>query len=273
MTTPHELIQQLGMQEYINIFLVQHDVRNAFMIQQINYKEPITFKLELIAIHFPDLFHTECYEGIILSKKSYQTEIFTTEKIGEILDYPDYNDFESIIQNIDAQSITCYLCVTFVNDSSHIQLFANRGKIENIEKTLKKMDSMCENANKVLYENIYLSKIIDKVYVKMMVVSPIKSFINKILMDDDANTLTEYDKSEISNHIWNLGLNKVSEYCFDYTNLVHKGILLTLLTYCNNNPMEAFYPLQKYKNEEIEVIENTEKWEASLLQLLTNTSV
>ena len=65
-------------------------------------------------------------------------------------------------------------------------------------------------------------------------------------------------------------MDKLNEFPFDYTNPFHKGIVLTLLTHYDNNPLEPFYPLQQHK-EEKEVNEKTKKWEQELLTLLTMT--
>ena len=76
------------------------------------------------------------------------------------------------------------------------------------------------------------------------------------------------EKFEINNHIWNLGMEKLNEYSFDYSNPIHKGIVLTLLSYCNNTTLSPFYPLQKYPKEMEEVNKITGKWETEMLRIL-----
>ena len=63
-------------------------------------------------------------------------------------------------------------------------------------------------------------------------------------------------------------MEKLNEYLFDFSNPIHKGIVLTLLSYCDNTPISAFYPLQNYPNEMNEVDKITAKWENEMLRIL-----
>jgi hypothetical protein len=63
-------------------------------------------------------------------------------------------------------------------------------------------------------------------------------------------------------------MDKLNEYPFDYTNPIHKGIVLTLLSYLNNDLVSPFYPLQQYPNEMNKVEETTKNWENELLRIL-----
>ena len=80
--------------------------------------------------------------------------------------------------------------------------------------------------------------------------------------------LTCNDISELLNLIWNLGFDELCNYDFDYSNPFHKGILMTLLTHFDNNPLEPFFPLQQWNNLNKLSTEKTEKWEKELLRLL-----
>ena len=93
----------------------------------------------------------------------------------------------------------------------------------------------------------------------------ITTLINKLLNNQ---LLNHQEKFEINNHIWNLGMEKLNKYSFDYSNPIHKGIVLTLLSYCDNTTLSPFYPLQKYPKEFAEVDKITSKWEAEMLRIL-----
>ena len=93
----------------------------------------------------------------------------------------------------------------------------------------------------------------------------ITSIINKLLNNKELN---QKEKFEVNNSIWNLGMEKLNEYSFDYSNPVHKGIVLTLLSYCDNTTLSPFYPLQNYPTEFAEVDKITSKWEAEMLRIL-----
>lgn len=93
----------------------------------------------------------------------------------------------------------------------------------------------------------------------------ITTLINKLLNNQSLNNQENF---EVNNHIWNLGMEKLNEYSFDYSNPIHKGIVLTLLSYCNNTTLSPFYPLQKYPKEMEEVNKITGKWETEMLRIL-----
>jgi hypothetical protein len=93
---------------------------------------------------------------------------------------------------------------------------------------------------------------------------PIKNLIQKLVKNVG---LTHDEKYEVNNHIWNLGFSGVvSAKSYDYKNPVHRGILIGLLSLCDNNPTSAFYPLQNYSEKMAEVNKITELWEGQLAQ-------
>jgi hypothetical protein len=251
-----------------NALLVHHNLRPSFLIQPIDYgeffeKRDKTNKiLDMIKLKYPNLHHTECNQGILISKQSYTSAIFyTDERLGEILGYPSAKDFEYILNNPDEPSATISVSVYNVN-CIPVQILANRCKIENISR------------DKQYFENIAteFAKITDsdnRLIIKVDITIPIKSIINKLFNN---NTLNENEKFEVNNSIWNLGMEKLNEYPFDYTNHIHKGIVLTLLSYCNNTTLSPFYPLQNYPTEMEKVNKITEKWEQEMLKILDSTT-
>ena len=108
----------------------------------------------------------------------------------------------------------------------------------------------------------------DKLVIKVEYTIPIKVIINKLIKNE---TLNETEKFEVNNSIWNLGMEILNEYPFDYTNNIHKGIVLTLLSYCNNTTLSPFYPLQNYPTEMEEVNKITSIWEQDILKILNST--
>lgn len=248
----------------VNAILVQNNLRPAFLVQPINYNEYSFEKREKtdkilfeLLEQFPNLLHTECSSGVIISKQSYKTEIISTsERLGEILGYPSAKDFEYIISHPDEPDVTVNLyCNNLSNPPIHI--LANRCKLENVDR------------DKHYFENIVteFAKLSTpyNLMVKLDYTISIKSLINKLLNNE---TLNEKEIFEINNYIWNLSMETLNEYPFDYTNPVHKGIVLTLLSYCENDLVSPFYPLQQYPDEMPKVYEITRKWENELLRIL-----
>ena len=253
-----------------NALLVHHNLRPSFLIQPIDYgeffeKRDKTNKiLDMIKLKYPHLHHTECNQGILISKQLYTNAIFyTDERLGEILGYPSAKDFKYILNNPDEPSATISVSVSVYNDVKYnsVQILANRCKIENIGRDKQYFEIMGTEFAKISNS--------DRLVIKVDYTIPIKSIINKLLNN---NTLNETEKFEVNNSIWNLGMEKLNEYPFDYTNHIHKGIVLTLLSYCNNTTLSPFYPLQNYPTEMEKVNKITEKWEQEMLTILNSTT-
>jgi hypothetical protein len=89
---------------------------------------------------------------------------------------------------------------------------------------------------------------------------PPKYLIQKLL---SKSQLSISDQEETINYIWNLGLENANSYNYDFTNPVHRGIIVGLLSVYDNNPNEPFYPLQ-YRKESKAVDEIVAKWDGAL---------
>ena len=252
----------------INATLVQNDIRPAYLLQSINFgeynienREKTNLILDDLKNKFPDLLQTECNQGIILSKKQYLNENITDERLGEILGYPSCKEFKYITEHPDEKYTIFELYVKNKNTYENIQLFANCCKQENIDRDRKIFENMASCGNK-----LFNSKNIESRIVVVEEESiPIKSIINKLLNNELLNIK---EKFEVNNNIWNLGMEKLNEYPFDFSNPIHKGIVLTLLSYCDNTPISAFYPLQTYPNEMEKSDKITAKWENEMLRIL-----
>jgi hypothetical protein len=270
------IIKNIGLREYINALLVDNNIRNAMMIQPPDYKErteknkKTSHIVSDIKKYFPSLKSSITNEGIILSKKDYyNNNIYDSRKMGKILGYPCANNFKNIVNNPDKKSITYNLCVKinatisakYNLEYSYI-LIANRCKDDSKNKA---MENIAKKANNLIKKNDFLSQIVDKFYVQSFVTIPIKIIIDKLL---ENKKLDQNEESEMINYIWNIGFEELPMYEFNYDNNVHKGILLTLLTYAQNTPLEPFFPLQKYPKQDMMVSEITQKWEKELIRVL-----
>ena len=250
----------------INATLVQNDIRPAFLLQSINFgeytiekREKTNLILEELKEKFPELLQTECSQGIILSKKQYLNENITCERLGEIIGYPSCKEYEYIIEHPDEIYTIFELHVQKFGEDS-IQLLANCCKHKNVKRDRLVFKNMADKANTIL-KDTNLGNII---VIETDTIT-ITTLINKLLNNQP---FTHQEEFEINNHIWNLGMEKLNEYSFDYSNPIHKGIVLTLLSYCNNTTLSPFYPLQKYPKEMEEVNEITGKWETEMLRIL-----
>jgi len=117
----------------------------------------------------------------------------------------------------------------------------------------------------------------DKVYSDFMDI-PVDSIINKLINN---KSLTNNDKDKIENILYNFGfeagfesepdIQKYFREKFQYSNPIHKGILLGLLLNEKNNLLEPFIPLQRFPEEDKKVLEITKKWQNDLINLLKKT--
>ena len=152
---------------YMNVVLVNNDIRPAMMIQPQDYDEEthhdhITSNLlQQIKKLFPNLIQTtnyEEYQGVIISKTDYTNEIINLTKMGKILGYPCADDFMEIKE--EEYTINIY-AITF--DDESIQIFPNICK--NLSK-IKIFEKIASDAKKVFQTDHLLKKLIKDVIIK-----------------------------------------------------------------------------------------------------------
>ena len=269
-----QLVSEIGLEELINCTLIRANVRNAMLIQPADYGEAkssdrkTTAKLRAIKAEFPELIQSNISGETLISKKPYKNEnIKKSSNMGTILGYPCATGFNSIQAGKEityAISINIELVPGYNNDS--IQLIAYVCKDIS---TLDQSKRFAEKCAYVLKSDPLLGPIINTVRANIQKNMPISYLVDKLATN---NPLSSDEKDEISNHIWNLGFpeSKVSNYDYKYSNPVHRGILIGLLTLCDNNPMEAFYPLQKHpEHKESDKINGL--WEKELVRIFELT--
>lgn len=258
----------MNIEELINAFLVESNIRPAMLIQPQNYKEatkndPLTcFKLAAISTKYPNLIQTEIgFSGILLSKKTVDVSELNSSKLGKILGYPSFEDYIKI--NSDMES-SCVDVFVELKTGKKIQLFANCCLNENVEYAKNYLTETANKASEALFSEPDYKDIINKVYIEITHIIPTSKLITLLMTEK----LSEYDKKEILNLIWNLGFDKLCVYNFNYSNPFHKGILVTLLTHYENNPLEPFFPLQQWPELDKLTTSKTCKWEYEMIQLL-----
>lgn len=215
----------------INAFMVQSGVRPASLIQEVDFKNEIELNNTINKIKelFPDLYHIPNYQGIILSKTMITESIDNCEKLGKILGYPYYDEFNKIItENIGGYmiEINCYYkyndllyktqlivnrCIELnkLNEYKEIQEKANKfigNKIDDIELILFTMQ----------YEKNYTThEILKYVY-------EYKPYNNHVIY-------------HIGNIIYNMGIEDTSfMITFNYDSRFHRIIvtMMIFIDYC-----------------------------------------
>lgn len=277
MDTLRTVLKDIGLEELVNCILVQKGIRNAFLIQPADYNEldfssPKTAKLLIgISKHFPELKQSIVGLDILISKQSYNSSDITSNAImGTIIGYPCADEYDSILAHPDEPSTTIQITVSLVpgGDEEKLQLLAYRCSDDS---KFKQAQVFAARAKQVLESDPRISPILIDVIAEKSINIPTKIIIQKLIMGTALNEMEEY---ELRNILWNNFSDELSrqvaDYEYDYANPVHKGVLLTLLTYCEDTPLAAFYPLQLHK-EGHEVKKLTQKWALELVRILEAT--
>jgi len=274
------LIEQIGIENVLNSILVNENVRPAMLVQPANYneatgKDPKTKSIiEAIKKRFPTLLFSEdykTYQGVIISKTDYNGQEISLERMGEILGYPCYQDFDKINPAHISYSINVY--AKQKNSNKPAELFSNVCKDEtNVEEFKSFANKAKLTLNKKEYKDILDGIEIDKVDVQIEKIIPTQAIINKLI---DNGILEQNELDEVQNILFNFGFSMELQLYFlenfQYTNPIHKGILLALLVREMNDILTPFTPLQDYPEQNKEVDKIIATWEKHLIDVLERT--
>lgn len=263
---PHDLL--------INCILVENDVRPSMLVQPVDYKEASGSDmktksiLENIKKWFPSLIQSEkykgFYQGILISKKSYDNEVISTNQMGQILGYPCYRDFGSVSEDKVKYSID--VNVIFKDGRGTEQIIAN---VCNDLSQKSVFENIAKEATNVLKMHRIYSSLVDEVVVEVFPIVPTSLVLNKVVRNIKLNA---DENGKILNIFYNfmfgIELSFFFQDNFQYGNALHRGILIGLLTYEMNEPMKPFYPLFNYPEEDKKISEITNKWEEEIIVLL-----
>ena len=259
----------------INLLLIENDVRPAMLIQPADYREATgsdtktkTILMNIKKEH-PTLIHSENYkgdyQGILISKKSFDDEEINLNKMGEILGYPCADDFGKIDQDEISYGIDL---IAIYDNGSQTVIFSNVCKNNN---SINEFEKIAEKANVLKGQEIN-RKIVEKVITEIYSIIPTKLIVKKVVQNIKLNN-EETDK--IINILYNFGFSMELQFIykdnFQYENDLHKGILLALLLYELNDPISPFTPLQQYPEEDKKFYEITSKWEMGIIELILST--
>jgi len=277
------VIDKIGIENVLNIIFVLENIRLAFLIQPVDYGEtsendPKTlYILKCIHDNFPNLilsYNYQHYQGIIISKNNYNG-LFDIDniKIGQILGYPCYLDFDNLDRNNETYMINM---VVKLHNGQEIVIFTNICKNLN---NLHIFDEMAELAKKLLINNTKYIELLEgnniiNVYSDYRKNVSNKSIIYKLLsnvkIDDD-------DLMVISNIFYNndyddIIISKIMK-TLQFDNQVHIGILLSVIINHENDILSPFYPLQQFPPERIEVKTISKKLSNDLLYILESSHI
>lgn len=254
-----QIVETVGLDEYMNCVLVQKDVRNAMLIQPADYSEAISSdpktasKLKALKTAFPELIQSTVGGGeTLISKKAYTSEnIKDNAAMGKILGYPCAEEYEYTLTHPDEPRIAIEIHVNLKpgGNTETLQIIAYVCRTDTHYAGAK---TFAKKAEAVLKADPVIGQIVDSVTATKTPIMPTTFLINELLHN---KPLSETDQEEVINKIWNLGIEGANTYDYDFTNPVHRGVLIGLLTFYENNPIEPFFPLQYHpENPKIDEI-------------------
>jgi hypothetical protein len=277
-----EQIETIGIAELSNCILVMNGLREAMMILPTDYNECLSRDTKTNSIlkgilkYYPELKHSDFgINGIVISKKIYSNkEIFGDDSVGRVLGYPPSctGDYKFILANrdnieISTIEVNMYFKKQYLSIPIPIQIFSY---VCRDDSTLGLMREFAKKAHDVLKNDPLIGFIIDRVESNIIVNTPPKMILNKLLSTDP---LTEEFLDEVKNILYNIGFSDtLQEYKFQYNNTGHIGIIATIITYYINNPLSPFQPLQQFSVEK-DVHKIFCKWETELIQILNSMRI
>jgi hypothetical protein len=188
--------------------------------------------------------------------------------MGEILGYPCYKDFE----DLDRSQTTYTISINaLLHGGQKIEIFVNICK----DTVSEIFDKINKEANLVFSKEEYISLFGEQVTFELKInENPSRNrIIDKLI---NSEVITPDDIKEILNIMYNFGFNDMlcNEIIenIQYTNPIHKGILISLLINSINNTVSPFYPLQ-FREEQGLVNKITKDWSIQILETLMKTKL
>jgi hypothetical protein len=167
-----DAVSKIGEEELANCVLVQEGVRNAFLLQYIDYGEnspndpESSYKLAGIQEYFPELIQSESVQGMLISKNKYTwEESYDEADMGRILGFPCVDDFDYIVRNPGDPSVTIEIIVHLKpgGDKEEVQIMVYRCK--NLSSYPKAV-AFAKEAEQVLKKDPLVGPIIKSVKAK-----------------------------------------------------------------------------------------------------------
>jgi hypothetical protein len=239
---------------YLNSFLINKGIRQAYLFQTIDYDEfspsaPKSAKiLGMIKKEFPNLVHTPMQQGVLIAKRPIKVEEYSTDSgLAKLLGFP------CVLSSDNAYSYSIRAAV----GTSEVELIAYA-----CDKRYP--DSLVNKIKPALAElgiaDVYLTE-------RRIVQS--SEIVNKL---HKGTPLDRDEMTEMMNYLYNLGLDSEKfQAVYEQGNAAHNGIMIGLLRLYENNPLSAFYPLQRYPEQMAASDATNRKLEKALIQSLEQT--
>jgi hypothetical protein len=258
--------KELLLEDYLNSLLVLKGVRKAYLIQN-HYPDThfVEKRINKIKLAYKDsLLVTQKGNYFFVSTRKFDmNEIDTNAKIAALLRYNCDVPFDELDRTKDTVE---YNFVVKLNNSALNSI--------NLLTYVCQTDSKVKQANSLLQhitavfkkEELNITTTLNVVHR-----SPPDQLILKLL--NPSHNFTKQEVEDIENVVYNvIGPSGTDELvnAINFTNLTHRGIILSIITEHKNDILSPFYPLQNYGADITQKIETLSK---SRLLLLKNILV
>lgn len=280
MTSLARIETDLGLREYMNCLLVQNDVRPGMLLQSIDYGEP-TFKgprtvkkVKTIRRLFPSLNILPLPPvDVLVSKRAYSPDDFrTSDDTGRAIGYPCVDDYQELLRNNvqfsrASVAINVYVYLSSKPDEP-VQLFANKCKDTTHFESFQRIAAAAQT---VLQADPIIGALVTSVQTVVEQIFPIDYLVKKLQAGE---SLTNEELDETINYFYNFGFSEpFPKEVIQVTNPVHRGIMITLLSYYKHDPLDPFYPLTNYPGQNVKSDKRLLEWQDSLIASFQETRI
>lgn len=265
-------IDTIGINIFLNLILVNEYIKPAFLIPTSNCCDSITQNLlSEITQAFPFLkqsINYKVYNGVIISHNDYthyNGPSISSHNIGSLLGYPFYENFNNISNNYNTYTIN--INVKLKNKT--IETLFTNVCIHITEEIIESFNIFTESAMDIFNNQKYIT-LLGECAVIDVYTEIIQKFAFDIIIEKVINNinLEKYDLDTIHSILINLNFSENFQICFNsyfqYTNKIHKGILIGILLNSKYSLLNQLKNTQSYT-------EKYNKWESKLIKIIKKT--
>ena len=267
-----EIVKNIGYELYFNCVLVDKNVRNAFLIQPVDYGDNFStdkltaFKINYIKYLFPNFILSDVRRETIVSKHAYEN-ILADSDIGIILGYPCAEEYDTVIEVFREKETVAIDINVYLDSGDKINILSY---VCLDDKHFKNAQKFALLTQKVLKQDPLMGFKIVEVKAEKDIRTPVSILIEKLI---SKTVLTDKDKEQINDTIYNdLFYENNTQLNQDYSNDAHVGMIITLLLLIKNDPTSPFWPLN-LRPEHSEVKATIHAFQMSLIAAFAATSI
>ena len=264
-----QVFDKLGPINYINSFLIDKGVRDAYLIQNFESTDiEITKMINNIQNSFPTLKLYKHENYYFLSRKQLTNDDVNSEtKIASLLRFVCDIEFKDLDREIETTYYNVNVCLNGSVDPISIITYVCQ-----TDRTIDSAKLLVDDIREVIMHDINLNKIVSNIELEVNVSKPEMLLIPKLM--DINYKFNEEDIIDMENILFNTmndsSFNKIVN-SFDYMNPIHRGIMLGYISDYKYNVLQPLYPLQSSGYME-KIYKIEDKKTDLILKILSNST-